>query len=186
MTPSNSRRSFIRSFSLGTVAVSALPLTACGGSDDHQPVSYAHGVASGDPLSDRVILWTRITTAASNELEVGWMVAEDAAFANKVAVGSTRTGPASDFTVKVDATGLSPNHSYYYCFSCEGTTSPVGRTKTLPTGAVARVRFAVFSCSNYPAGYFNVYGDAAKFDDIDVALHLGDYIYEYAASGYAS
>jgi len=186
MTPSNSRRSFIRSFSLGTVAVSALPLTACGGGDDHQPVSYAHGVASGDPLSDRVILWTRITTAASNELEVGWMVAEDAAFANKVAVGSTRTGPASDFTVKVDATGLSPNRSYYYCFSCEGTTSPVGRTKTLPTGAVARVRFAVFSCSNYPAGYFNVYGDAAKFDDIDVALHLGDYIYEYAAGGYAS
>jgi alkaline phosphatase D len=186
MTPSNSRRSFIRSFSLGTVAVSALPLTACGGSDDHQPVSYAHGVASGDPLSDRVILWTRITTAASNELEVGWMVAEDAAFANKVAVGTTRTGPASDFTVKVDATGLSPNRSYYYCFSCEGTTSPVGRTKTLPTGAVSRVRFAVFSCSNYPAGYFNVYGDAAKFDDIDVALHLGDYIYEYAAGGYAS
>ena len=186
MTPSNSRRSFIRSFSLGTVAVSALPLTACGGGDDHQPVSYAHGVASGDPLSDRVILWTRITTAASNELEVGWMVAEDAAFANKVAVGTTRTGPASDFTVKVDATGLSPNRSYYYCFSCEGTTSPVGRTKTLPTGAVSRVRFAVFSCSNYPAGYFNVYGDAAKFDDIDVALHLGDYIYEYAASGYAS
>jgi alkaline phosphatase D len=186
MTPSNSRRSFIRSFSLGTVAVSALPLTACGGSDDHQPVSYAHGVASGDPLSDRVILWTRITTAASNELEVGWMVAEDAAFANKVAVGTTRTGPDSDFTVKVDATGLSPNRSYYYCFSCEGTTSPVGRTKTLPTGAVSRVRFAVFSCSNYPAGYFNVYGDAAKFDDIDVALHLGDYIYEYAAGGYAS
>jgi alkaline phosphatase D len=186
MTPSNSRRSFIRSFSLGTVAVSALPLSACGGGDDHQPVSYAHGVASGDPLSDRVILWTRITTAGSNELEVGWMVAEDAAFANKVTVGSTRTGPASDFTVKVDATGLAPNRSYYYCFSCEGTTSPVGRTKTLPTGAVARVRFAVFSCSNYPAGYFNVYGDAAKFDDIDVALHLGDYIYEYAAGGYAS
>jgi len=186
MTPSNSRRSFIRSFSLGTVAVSALPLTACGGGDSHQPVSYAHGVASGDPLSDRVILWTRITTAASNELEVGWMVAEDAAFANKVAVGTTRTGPAGDFTVKVDATGLSPNRSYYYCFICEGSTSPVGRTKTLPTGAVARVRFAVFSCSNYPAGYFNVYGDAAKFDDIDVALHLGDYIYEYAASGYAS
>lgn len=186
MTPSNSRRSFIRSFSLGTVAVSALPLTACGGGDDHQPVSYAHGVASGDPLSDRVILWTRITTTASNELEVGWMVSEDATFANKVAVGTTRTGPASDFTVKVDATGLSPNRSYYYCFSCEGTTSPVGRTKTLPTGAVSRVRFAVFSCSNYPAGYFNVYGDAAKFDDIDVALHLGDYIYEYAAGGYAS
>jgi alkaline phosphatase D len=97
-----------------------------------------------------------------------------------------RTGPASDFTVKVDAAGLAANTGYYYSFSCEGQRSPVGRTRTLPTGAVTRARFAVFSCSNYPAGYFNVYGDAARFDDIDVGLHLGDYIYEYAAGGYAS
>jgi alkaline phosphatase D len=186
MTSSQSRRNFIRTFSLGTVAVSTLPLSACGGDSDGRPVGFAHGVASGDPLTDRVILWTRITTPTTEDLEVAWVIAEDSAFASRVAAGTTRTGAASDWTVKVDATGLQPNRSYYYSFSCEGVSSPVGRTKTLPAGAVSRVRFAVFSCSNYPAGYFNVYGDAAKFDDIDVGLHLGDYIYEYAAGGYAS
>ena len=186
MSLSNSRRTFIRNFSLGTVAVSTLPLSACGGDADGRPVAFAHGVASGDPLADRVILWTRITTPTADDLEVAWVIADDSAFVSRVAAGTTRTGAAVDWTVKVDATGLAPDRSYYYCFTCEGVTSPVGRTRTLPAGSVSRVRFAVFSCSNYPAGYFNVYGDAAKFDDIDVGLHLGDYIYEYAADGYAS
>ena len=186
MTNSNPRRNFIRTFSLGTVAVSALPLAACGGDSDGRAITFAHGVASGDPLADRVILWTRITASGSGDIGVEWEIAEDSDFARPVAAGITRTGAASDFTVKVDATGLSANRSYYYRFTCLGVYSPVGRTKTLPTGAVSRVRFAVFSCSNYPTGYFNVYADAAKFNDIDVGLHLGDYIYEYAAGGYAS
>jgi alkaline phosphatase D len=188
MTQSNSRRSFIRNFSVGAVAASTLPLTACGGNDgagDRQ-VAFAHGVASGDPLSDRVILWTRVTAIGKEDLEADWTIAEDSAFAKVTASGTVRFGAASDFTVKVDATGLAANRAYYYRFNCRGVTSPVGRTKTLPTGSVNRARFAVFSCTNYPAGYFNVYNDAAKFDDIDVGLHLGDYIYEYAASGYAS
>jgi len=186
MTQSNSRRKFIRTFSLGAAAVSTIPLSACGGSDNLEPVTFAHGVASGDPLADRVILWTRITTPATIDLDVDWAIAEDSEFARSVASGTVRTGAASDYTVKVDATGLAANRSYYYRFRCQEVTSPVGRTRTLPTGAVTRARFAVFSCSNYPAGYFNVYGDAAKFDDIDAGLHLGDYIYEYAAGGYAS
>jgi alkaline phosphatase D len=185
MTPSNSRRKFIRNFSVGAAAIS---LTACGGDDpSYQSITFAHGVASGDPLPNRVILWTRVTAAAgADDMDVGWTVAEDSAFTKTVASGTARAGAASDYTVKVDATGLSANRAYYYRFRCQGVDSPVGRTKTLPTGAVTRARFAVFSCSNYPAGYFNVYGDAAKFDDIDVGLHLGDYIYEYAAGGYAS
>ncbi|MBP1207242.1 alkaline phosphatase D [Duganella sp. 1411] len=185
MTPSNSRRKFIRNFSVGAAAIS---LTACGGDDpSYQSITFAHGVASGDPLPDRVILWTRVTAAAgADDMDVGWTVAEDSAFTKTVASGTARAGAAGDYTVKVDATGLSANRAYYYRFRCQGVDSPVGRTKTLPTGAVTRARFAVFSCSNYPAGYFNVYGDAAKFDDIDVGLHLGDYIYEYAAGGYAS
>lgn len=188
MTLSNSRRKFIRHFSAGTVAVSTMSLTACSGGDPHyQPITFAHGVASGDPLTDRVILWTRVTaTPGADDMDVGWTVAEDSAFTKTIASGTARAGAAGDYTVKVDATGLSANRGYYYRFRCQGVDSPVGRTKTLPTGAVARARFAVFSCSNYPAGYFNVYGDAAKFDDIDVGLHLGDYIYEYAAGGYAS
>jgi alkaline phosphatase D len=187
MTQSRSRRKFIRNFSLGTAAISTLPLTACGGDGavDRQ-VAYAHGVASGDPLSDRVILWTRISALGTEDVEVDWAVAEDSAFTKTAASGTVRIGAASDFTVKVDATGLSANRAYYYRFVCRGIISPVGRTKTLPTGTVTRARFAVFSCTNYPAGYFNVYNDAAKFDDIDVGLHIGDYIYEYAAGGYAS
>ncbi|AXA93436.1 alkaline phosphatase [Massilia sp. YMA4] len=189
MTQSNSRRKFIRNFSLGTVAVSALPLAACGsdsGPNTNVQVSYAHGVASGDPLADRVILWTRVTSSSSDDVEVGWSVAEDSAFTKVVSSGVVTTGAAKDYTVKVDATGLAPNRSYYYRFRAHEVDSPVGRTKTLPTGSVTQARFAVFSCSNYPAGYFNVYAEAAKLDDVDVALHLGDYIYEYAASGYAS
>ncbi|WUR13122.1 alkaline phosphatase D family protein [[Empedobacter] haloabium] len=189
MTQSNSRRKFIRNFSLGTVAVSTLPLAACGsdsGPNTNVQVSYAHGVASGDPLADRVILWTRVTSSSSDDVEVGWSVAEDSAFTKVVSSGVVTTGAAKDYTVKVDATGLAPNRSYYYRFRAHEVDSPVGRTKTLPTGSVTQARFAVFSCSNYPAGYFNVYAEAAKLDDVDVALHLGDYIYEYAASGYAS
>ncbi|TWI61769.1 alkaline phosphatase D [Pseudoduganella lurida] len=188
MTESNSRRKFLRNFSVGTVAASTLPLAGCGGSDDplYQDISYAHGVASGDPLADRVILWTRITIAAGGDIDVGWSVAEDSAFTKVVASGTTTTGAARDYTVKVDATGLSANKVYYYRFRCQGKESPVGRTKTLPTGTVTQAKFAVFSCSNYPTGYFNVYAEAAKLEDMDAALHLGDYIYEYAASGYAS
>lgn len=187
MTQSSSRRTFLRNFSVGTVAVSTLPLTGCGSGGAHyQDVSYAHGVASGDPLADRVILWTRITIAKGDDIDVGWMIAEDDTFAKPVASGVVKTGAASDYTVKVDATGLAPNRRYYYRFQCQGTQSPIGRTKTLPTGTVAQAKFAVFSCSNYPAGYFNVYAEAAKLDDVDAALHLGDYIYEYAADGYAS
>lgn len=187
MNPSNSRRNFIRQFSLGTVAVSTAALGGCGGDDpDNRSVSFAHGVASGDPLADRVILWTRVSATGTDELDVGWEIAADKDFSKPVASGLVSTGPATDFTVKVDAAGLSPNQSYYYRFGTQGVLSPVGRTRTLPTGSVARARFAVFSCSNYPGGYFNVYADAAAFDDIDVGLHLGDYIYEYAAGGYAS
>jgi len=187
MSQSNSRRKFIRTFSLGTVAVSTIPLAACGGSDSSdRSAGFAHGVASGDPLADRVILWTRVTATGSGDVDVGWEISEDSDFARPVASGIVTTGADKDYTVKVDATGLGANRSYYYRFGCLGVLSPVGRTRTLPTGSVSRVRFAVFSCSNYPAGYFNVYADAAKFDDIDVGLHLGDYIYEYAAGGYAS
>ncbi|QGZ40211.1 alkaline phosphatase D [Pseudoduganella flava] len=187
MTELKSRRKFLRNFSLGTVAVSAIPLTACGGDDpDYKDISFAHGVASGDPLTDRVILWTRVTTAVADDMEVGWVVAEDAGFAKTVASGTVVTGAARDYTVKVDATGLQAGRTYYYRFRCQGKESPVGRTKTLATGNVTQAKFAVFSCSNYPAGYFNVYAEAAKLDDVDAGLHLGDYIYEYAADGYAS
>ncbi|WP_313561440.1 alkaline phosphatase D family protein [Diaphorobacter nitroreducens] len=183
------RRRFVRQITLGAAALGTLPLAACGGGDDDAPaVQFAHGVASGDPLADRVMLWTRVTPPAdfSAEIPVQWEVASDAAFASIVARGEVRTSAARDYTVKVDATGLKPATAYHYRFKAFEATSPTGRTRTLPTGSVAQVKLAVFSCANYPAGYFNVYADAARRGDLDATVHLGDYLYEYGQGGYAS
>lgn len=169
-------------------------LSACGSTaadlaDDGGEVRFLHGVASGDPLADRVILWTRVTPPASQDgadLPVQWILASDEAMRQVVASGTETTGAGQDYTVKVDATGLLAGHVYHYRFSCAGIKSPQGRTRTLPPADVKQVTLAVFSCSNYPAGYFNVYAAAAQQGGFDVALHIGDYIYEYDARGYAS
>ena len=181
------RRRFVRQMAWGATALGTLPLAACGGSDDPE-VRFVHGVASGDPLSDRVILWTRVTPAAGAlaDIPVQWELASDAAFTTVVAKGQATATAARDFTVKIDASGLKPATAYHYRFSAYAAKSPTGRTRTLPTGSVAQVRLAVFSCANYPAGYFNVYAEAARRSDLDATVHLGDYLYEYARGGYAS
>ena len=193
-----SRRRFIRGAMLYAIAVGgAGTLSACGGGDgggggDDPPPpegasdAFAHGVASGDPLADRVILWTRVTPSAPGNFNVGWELSSDANFGAILGRGAVPTGPAQDYTVKIDVTGLQPASRYYYRFTYGAERSPVGRTKTLPTGNVNQAKLAVLSCANFPAGYFNVYADVAKRDDIDAALHLGDYIYEYGLLGYAS
>jgi alkaline phosphatase D len=187
MTQSQSRRKFLRSLSVGTVAVSgSLGLAGCGSGDDDIEVRFAHGVASGDPLSDRVILWTRVTAQTNEDVDIAWEMAEDSEFRNIAQSGTVKTGPARDFTIKVDAAGLKPGTAYHYRFRRGDTISPAGRTRTLAVGSVQQVKLAVFSCSNYPTGYFNVYAEAAKLNDLDAAIHLGDYIYEYARDGYAS
>lgn len=147
---------------------------------------YRHGVASGDPTDSAVVIWTRISTVLGQEREVQWQVATDAALQQVVEQGSVTTGPWRDFTVKVDVTGLAPGRQYFYRFVSDGQASPVGRTRTLPVGDVARARLAVVSCSNYPAGFFNVYREIALQDDLDAVVHLGDYIYEYGLGQYAT
>lgn len=191
MKPSNSRRQFIRQFAASTAAVSsAVALSACGGNSiDPIFVSFEHGVASGDPLSDRVIIWTRVTPSLNSDgrdFDVTWQVASDEQFSKIIKSGNLAASASRDYTVKVDVTGLSPNSVYFYRFNFDGRISPVGRTKTLPAGKVDQVKLAVMTCSNYPAGYFNVYAEIAKLTDIDAAVHLGDYIYEYPRDGYAS
>jgi phosphodiesterase/alkaline phosphatase D-like protein len=106
-----------------------------------------------------------------------WDVALDPAFTRMVRRGRALALAERDHTVKVDVLGLPSNAVLYFRFVAAGATSPVGRTRTLPVGAVSSVRLAVFSCSNYPAGYFHAYAEAARLGDIDVAVHLGDYIY---------
>ena len=142
--------------------------------------AFLHGVASGDPLEDRIILWTRVTpTAATKPVRVRWRVATDSALTHIVNQGEAQALAQRDFTVKVDATGLAPGRAYYYQFDADGYASPIGRTRTLPSGIVTRLRLAMVSCSNLPFGYFNVYANIAARSDLDAVLHLGDYIYEY-------
>ncbi|BDD04861.1 alkaline phosphatase D family protein [Aureibacter tunicatorum] len=144
---------------------------------------FYHGVASGDPLSDRVIIWTRVTPDVDQEINVSWEVAIDQGFSQVVREGNFMTNADRDYTVKVDVDQLEPFQTYYYRFHANGITSPVGRTKTAPVDS-DRVRVAVVSCSNYQQGFFNVYDHMSKRNDIDVILHLGDYIYEYEEGGY--
>src|SRR6266540_3064691 len=160
-----SRRQF-----LWTAAASSVCLPALLEAQNDAPGSSAifrHGVASGDPLADRVILWTRVTPAAGAEakpVDVRWLVAADEGLTKVVRRGTTSTSAARDFTVKVDAGGLDAGRPYFYAFEVRKERSRVGRTKTLPT-AVDRVRLAHVCCSNYPAGFFNVYGCLASRDD---------------------
>jgi len=142
---------------------------------------FMHGVASGDPLTDAVILWTRVTPLVlGGAVEVEWFIAEDPGLVSIVDQGRTSTGPWRDYTVKVEAHNLAPGSTYYYRFHALGIGSPAGRTRTLPIGDVERLRFAVVSCANWPFGFFNAYRLIAERTDLDAVLHLGDYIYEYA------
>ena len=148
---------------------------------------FTHGIASGDPLSDRVILWTRFLPRGADKSvgQIIWQVAGDKSFNEIITRGTTTISSDHDYTVKVDVTGLEAGRRYFYRFIANGEYSPVGRTKTLSTGDVERFRMAVASCSNYPQGYFHAYDDIAK-SDVDLVLHLGDYIYEYARGVYAN
>jgi len=148
--------------------------------------AFEHGVASGDPLADGFVIWTRVSAAAGEPVAVQWQVAGDASMATVLRKGVFRTGPDSDYTVKVDVRGLPSGAQLYYRFSVEGVESPVGKSRTLPSGDVGEARFAVVSCASYPTGYFHVYREIANRDDIDAVLHLGDYIYEYGMGGYAT
>jgi alkaline phosphatase D len=147
---------------------------------------FYHGVASGDPLQDRVILWTRVTPVDSvSSVSVRWEVSTDRNFTTVLRWDTLSTSPARDYTVKVDVTELQPGTKYFYRFVSLGKTSMVGRTKTLPDKSVDSVTFAVVSCANWEFGYFNAF---ARIGDreVDAVLHLGDYIYEYATGKYGN
>jgi len=154
-------------------------------------VSFIHGVASGDPYVDSVILWTRITPSSglTEPLNVQWEIAERADFAPGSIKGSGifSTSASRDWTVKVEAGGLTADSTYHYRFRVGDTVSTVGQTKTLPVGSDP-VRLAVFSCANFPAAEsFASYGRAAAINAVtpyDALVHLGDYIYEYGPGGY--
>ena len=145
---------------------------------------FQHAVASGDPLTDAVILWSRITGGPAEETEAFFEVALDPEFTMRVAAAYVQTSPDRDYTIKVDADGLAPDTTYYYRFFALGRTSPVGRTKTAASDAIDRLRIAVLSCSSLAHGYFHAYRRVAERADLDLVVHLGDYIYEYGSGEY--
>ena len=150
---------------------------------------FYHGVASGDPMEDRVIIWTRVTpdSLTTGPVEVTYRVATDPLLSDVVVTDTISTDASKDYTVKVDVLGLSPGNTYYYGFTALEANSLTGKTKTTPTGDQAdQLKFGVVSCSNYQAGYFNAYQSLADMTDLDAIIHLGDYIYEYANFVYGS
>ncbi|MGW7260394.1 alkaline phosphatase D family protein [Streptomyces sp. NPDC054834] len=169
----------------------ALPARAA----DQAP-AFLHGVASGDPLPDGILLWTRVTpvpeaipgSGTGPDTEVNWVVAKDKAFTSIVTKGSITATAASDHTVKADIRGLEPATDYWFRFSAGGADSPVARTRTAPAAdaAVSGLRFGVATCANWEAGYFSAYRHLAARNDLDAWLHLGDYIYEYKSGEYAA
>ena len=177
------RRSFIQATgaSLGAMSLRGFAL------DKPAAAHFTHGIASGDPLADRVILWTRVLPGSSGTAAVPciWQMATDDTFETIVASGEATARAERDYTVKVDAAGLAPGTRYCYRFMAHGVTSPVGCTRTLPAGVVSEFKMAVASCSNYPQGFFHAYRDIAE-SDLDVVLHLGDYIYEYPVGEYVN
>jgi alkaline phosphatase D len=133
-------------------------------------------------LADRVILWTHAKLSGQeNDVSLTWQVASDAAFITIISSGSVTAANAAGNTAKVDATGLAPDNTYFYRFREPASAySPVGTTRTLPSASATSVKFAVFSCTLYSAGFFNVY-DSAVNSGAQFAIHLGDYIYEYGS-----
>ncbi|WP_288833257.1 alkaline phosphatase [uncultured Corynebacterium sp.] len=159
---------------------------------------FMHGVASGDPTPESVILWTRVTVSpdavpgsgVGEDAQVQWEVATAPDFGRVVRSGTVAATAVADHTVHVDPHGLEPATVYYYRFHYNGATSPVGRTKTAPAydAELPQLSFAVASCANWEAGYFAAYRDLAErgeHGDVDAVVFLGDYIYEYETGGFS-
>ena len=204
MTQPISRRHALQTGAAAATAVAVVASTssfATAGPDevrsDH-PV-FQHGVASGDPYSDSVLLWTRVTSHPNDyagrdqgiDTTVRWEISTDDKFSNILKSGTIKATPATDMTVKPEAAGLSPYTEYYFRFVVQdgpykGQVSPVGLTRTAPAVGqdVAELRFALVSCANWEAGYFNAYRSMATRRDVDYCLCVGDYIYEYPRGEY--
>ncbi|MET9509240.1 alkaline phosphatase D family protein [Streptomyces flavidovirens] len=194
---SPSRRTVVKAVAATAVSVPVVAGTSAGAAAAAvaaQGPEFLHGVASGDPLPDGVLLWTRITptpeavpgSGKGPDVTVNWEVAEDRGFSKTVARGTTTARAATDHTVKVDVRGLDQATAYYFRFTAGDAVSPAARTRTAPAADAATpgVRFGVVSCANWESGYFSAYRHLAARTDLDAVLHLGDYLYEYATGGY--
>lgn len=168
---------------LGTAGLGALALP--GAAHAMMAQGFTHGVASGEPGANSVLLWTRY--AAASDARLTAEVAETPDFAKIVAGGAVTASGERDHTAKLVVDGLQPGHWYFYRFVApDGSKSITGRTRTLPEGPTSAFTLALFSCSNLPFGWFNAYAHAAAREDIDLVAHVGDYLYEYPVGNYPS
>lgn len=145
--------------------------------------AFSLGVASGDPLEDRIMLWTRVfpaDTASTDNIEVAFDMATDEEFENLVASGIAEATAQLAHSVHVDVTGLDPDTWYYYRFRAGDQNSAVGRTRTFPAAdaEVDRFKFVFASCQDFQWGYYGAWKNAAAEKDLDAVVFLGDYIYE--------
>ena len=151
---------------------------------DQNKKPFYHGVASGDPLHNSLIIWTRVTPENVGEVSVKWAISTNQDVSSPSQSGSIATDVSKDYTLKIDVKGLKPNTTYYYQFEALNKKSAIGRAKTAAKDGNAPVKLAVVSCSNYEAGYYNAFARIAEKKDLNAVVHLGDYIYEYQPGGY--
>lgn len=173
----------------GALLATTGAVAACGAQDIETPpydgdLAFNHGVASGDPKHDRVVIWTRVSPINAGPVPVRWIVARNRELTDVVKTGVIETSEARDYTVKADVTGLRAGAPYFYGFRAGSAESAVGKTRTLPRGRTEELKIGVVSCSSYSHGFFNAYEALAERDDLAAIIHLGDYIYEYGLSGY--
>ncbi|MDC1150268.1 alkaline phosphatase D family protein [Gammaproteobacteria bacterium] len=178
------RRSFLKFFTF-LLTFFSFKLSS---SNNKEKILFNHGVASGDPTNTNVIIWTRISKISNTSVNVNWEISDNKNFKKIISSGKTKASAHKDFTIKVDARIPEKYNGsqIFYRFVCNNYFSPVGSTITLPIDNPDLFNIAFCSCSNYPAGFFNAYKEMAKNKDIDLVLHLGDYLYEYDKDGYAS
>ena len=178
------RRQALKISSIGAISLT----TSIGSSCSKHIYFFHHGVASGDPLNDRVILWTRVTPQQAGPIEVILEVSENKNFSSIIFSKKLQTSSLSDYTIKYDFLAkqyCDSDRGFFYRFRAGNAISEIGKSKTFSENTIA-AKIGIFSCSNFPAGYFNAYQAAAEKNDLDLWLHLGDYLYEYPMGGYAT
>lgn len=183
--PSLARRRFLAG-SLGAAAVAAPFTMVRAAPQKFSADPFSLGIASGAPRENSVVLWTRLAPhplegggMPDEAIAVDWQISEDESFSRVVARGTEQAVAALSHSVHAEARGLHPGRPYWYRFRAGSAQSPIGRTRTAPTAgsAAQKLRFAFASCQQYEQGYFAAYRDMAA-RDLDLVVHLGDYIYE--------
>ncbi|QJU58873.1 phosphodiesterase [Sphingomonas sp. AP4-R1] len=175
---------FDRRSVLGAVSAGSLMLAAGAGARPRQFSVFTHGVASGDPHADSLLLWTRAMGPGGAAVEGRWQVATDRSFRRIVSEGDFATSAERDHVAKIVADGLRPGTEYWYRFRTAHDVSPTGRARTLPTGGTEKLDIALACCAMYMLGEFHAYRAIAERTDLDLVLFVGDYIYEYGANSF--